>query len=37
MEILKQKNDNLIERIKHVNMATNGNCGPGACGNQCKN
>ncbi len=26
MEILKQKNDNLIEKIKHVNMATNGNC-----------
>lgn len=35
MVIIQVKNSDLHEKLKRVSMMTNGNCGPGACGNAC--
>ncbi len=35
MGIIQEKKINLQEKLIKVNMISNGNCGSGACGNNC--
>lgn len=36
MEVISCKNNNYLLKLKRINLRSNGNCGIGPCGNQCR-